>query len=371
MSKLFIKALFLLFAVLPFTSVFSQISRDCVGTGCSAFNDKYGGLLDNFQANYMPQLTKDIFRAEVATHEASIPSVVTLNKFAIGWYGTLGITKPDKIAIFDPARGQYQKMNEFGFAPSHNFYAGINLGWTIAVWYNLYLDMFQCDFDSTKCSFDYQFPFLSRIEIYGNKMGSSKNSIDYNYIDTYYGNRKEMNNFGYMMRFQVIQEQRIFVDALKFSGFSIGAGYERSKVDFAKKINDINLGFQFGNMRYEWSGENVINYRSDVQTKLLDARTGFKFFDLIAIYLGTGISYSRGGVFFSLYRNGTYVTNNNPTSIMVQMKQNYFNNNYIQKYYTVGANISGFTIQGTSSYGKNSLDTKKSYSVLVGFTISY
>lgn len=359
------KAFFSLLLILPLTPVFSE--HQCVGKDCTSFERKYGGFLNSFEKDYLPILARDLFRAQATTQIATVPYPITLNKFTFGVSGTIAATETHQIGIYDPAQNQYKKMNEFGVAVNYNYYAGVNVGWLLTFWYSLYMDIFHCDFNFTKCNYNFEMPILSRIEIYVNGVGKT-NSIKYNDIDLYYENRRQIGNRGYAIRYQVFQERRMFFDFLKLPGVSVGVGYQLTRIDFAKKLKDMKLGLQVEEFKYEWSGNNVLNYRADIETKYIDARTGIKILDFITLYGGAGASASSGGVFLSFYRNGTYIVANEPTNIIVKMRQNYYEDAYMQKYLVAGLSISGFTLQGVSTYGKH---IPKNYAVTIGFSATF
>ena len=358
-------ALAFLSFLLPFVNLQAEVI--CTGKDCDSFNRKYAGFLDSFDKDYMPYLARDMFRAQSATQIATIPYPVSLNKFTLGISGTLAITESHRIGVYNPPQNQYKNMNEFGIAVNYNLYAGVNVGWLISFWYSLYMDVFNCDSYSTKCNYTFEVPILSRLEFYVNGIGKT-DSIKYNDVDTFYENRKQIGNRGYAIRYQVFQERRMFFDFLKLSGLSVGAGYQLTRIDFAKDLKDLHLGIQVQELKYEWTGDNVINYRANIETRYADVRTGIRVLDFITLYVGAGISSSNGGIFMSLYRNGTYIVANDATNTIVKMKQNYYEDTYIQKYYVAGASISGFTIQGLSTFGKH---TAKNYAITAGFSITF
>lgn len=337
----------------------------CQGKRCDELNNSYGYYFNDFQKKYIPLLTKDIIVAQ-AMIGVSTPPYVNLEKFTIGLYGTGGYTASSKVTLINENNGSYKEISERGIALSPTYYGGINLGWLFGGWYGTWNDWVNCE--DEPCESYYQFPLLSKIDVYvyGSGNFNTKNNLSDDYTDS----RRSFNAIGTMLRFHLIEQKQIFGGLVKFSGISIGGGYYSSKQ---------NLNFLFDerlkidltpSASYEWYGSNTFQYNTNTKTTFGDLRTGATILNFVTVYGGVGQSLTRGDSELFFHREATIIELNETTIYNITFNGDAKNAVKIP-YFLTGINLGFLTIQGTQTIDRNSLTHKHAFAISIGIKFEY
>lgn len=349
----------LILPVLVFTAPL-RAEVTCTGHDCGKINRDYGDYFTDYQKTYLPILNKDIIVSQAIAAVASVPYHVTLNRFAVGAYATVGWTTPGSVPVQNSRTGEYKKIDEMGLALQPNLYAGINLGWAVDGIYDwVYCPLTGCGTDSIAPV------FLKRIDIYifgtGKYEGSNK--------DDRLGSRRMFSAEGAMIRYA---DTRKFVwhSIIEFSGVSGGVGFYRSRQKFRFMFDDKLKLDLTDYAAYDWSAKNKFEHYTKTETVFGDIRTGFKVLDAFGVYAGFGTSFTRGYSEITFSRDGYILTPLTSTYYRLSADSR-VEEALKMDYVLAGASVGPITLQGVRSINPNPLTQKFAYAVTLAFTFDF
>ena len=359
-------------ALLP-GPVFSEIL--CQGPACETFDSGYRQLVTDLDIFYMGELAEDIASAQAMSNIASMPTgaPINLKRFMFGANLTLGFTERRDI-LLRHADNSGRLYPEQGFALSSNLTFGINLGWMVSFWYNIYKDV-DCVFsDEEKCEeFYLNIPILSRLDVYlnGARGFSNKRQIALKGDGAIYDSHNRVDTSGFTLRMHLLEERPILSSLISFSGLSMGLGAQRSSQDFGIKLQeDINLPLPVND--YIPYLEMRLGVKSSMDSALADLRTGFNFFRFLHVGFGVGMSSHRGSTSLNMdFRALEYFlqAGQAPTTLLVDLERirmSRFNLSYVQA--TIG--IGSLYIQGVRPL-QSKRDLRNAASISVWFAVKY
>jgi len=335
----------------------------CEGSDCNKIQQSYGAYSNDFQHKYVPLLTQDILMGHSLAAATGIPGVVNLTSFTVGAFATAGFTKVQRVQVQNDQTGAKKTLSEQGFSLQPNLFVGVNLGWFLSTWYSLYTQWFRCSKEDN-CAPEYEFPLLSRIDVYVYGVGHYRGG-DIENSSSGTKSHSSANATGAALRIHAVDEIRILGGILRFSGISVGGGGYRSRQRMILRLNE-NLALDGGQLfQYEWSATDTLE--SDVTTKTAYAyiRTGFNILHLVWVYAGAGVSETHGTSAVSYRRDAVMLTPSQYTDYNANFGGNY-ENTVRMTHVLAGLNLGPIVVQGAQSLQRNPVTNKRVFAVSIG-----
>lgn len=374
------------FLILSVMSLSAKVPIHCEGTGCSELISKYSPFLLNFERNYLKVFAKNNMIATAMSNSGTIPYHINLDTMTFGFAGNVAYTSAQKITVYDPYYDNYKNIKEQGVAINPFVYFGMNLGWIYNSVYNRYLDFTDCDDEDDlknrymECSHKYKLPILSKIDLYVFGIKSGFKSDNFYKNPDVFNTKNYIYNKGFLLKFHLMEERRLFFNFIIFNGLSLGFGRSNIEQDLRLIIREKDISFDIIKQNFKWGGKTLLNYETQISSNYVDLRTGINIW-FFRFYIGIGHSQHKGYSAFKIIRIGNYQYPKISLGIPLKISKintNYFVNienqvkeNFKLTYFTGGVSVGGLTFYGSKTINNNMVSNKPIYSAGIGFSLTY
>lgn len=310
--------IFLSFAIL-LSSPSVSAKTTCSGEVCTTIPQKYISDLDNIDAAFDSQYLQPVFQSMVeasviSNNNSGMIGVGYVNRFQVGAGLGAGFVKKDDINVVYKDVN-IPKLPNVGIAAAPTAMFAFNLGWLLGkgpylnptsekkVKKNPELEDDEEEDEEEERSILHRFNFYFH--------GMKANYYTTSDMKAAYGNKPELSgalnveSFGAMMRFQLIEPKISNFDLIGFSGVSIGIGYNMQNLGFdISHQARTNPTINFGELKGSWVARTEFEFASNVRSIPLEVRTGIKLLYFFDIYAGLGVSKNYGTADLHLSRGG-------------------------------------------------------------------
>jgi hypothetical protein len=272
----------------------------CSGDACEALPifDDLNSIYAEFKQQYTDTLFDDMAEAAAAANLFGISgSTVNLTGFTVGVMGSAGYIPEHDVQVHVTGVGSFDNIPSAGGSIIPGAFLGMNLGRIInrTAEYKKnpgYLSLQRFDL------------YISALDI-KNNFDSSKVKGDLDIEALYRGAE---------LRYHLMEGRSLIAGPMMyFKGLSLGLGVYKSKqsVHYLQESSNFDLTTVQAT-RFIWSGSNMVHYSSNIDSYILELKTGVQLFYLLNLSVGGGVAMNKGSAEFELQRYGPIVAEGDP-----------------------------------------------------------